>query len=77
MQIVAFVPGAPNDYQAKTLTINGPTSVQVKIDRYVALGSLLLQVSSFITLLVIVLSIVLLLVVESIRRRKPKHIIET
>lgn len=77
MQIVAFMPSAPNDYQAQTLTINGPASVQIKIDRYVALGSLMLQVSSFITILVIVIAIVLLLMVELIRRRKHKQTVET
>ena len=48
MQIVAFAPGAQNNYQAITLTVNQPTSVQIKIDRYVALGSLLIPVSSLI-----------------------------
>ena len=32
MQIVAFAPGAQNNYQAITLTVNQPTSVQIKIE---------------------------------------------
>ena len=73
MQIVAFAPGAQNDYQAVTLTVNQPTSVQIKIDRYIALGSLLIQASSLITIAVILAAVILLAAVEIYRRKKVKH----
>ena len=77
MQIVAFAPGAQNDYQAVTLTVNQPTSVQIKIDRYIALGSLLIQASSLITIAVILVAVILFAAVEIYRRKRVKHTIES
>ena len=72
MQIIAFAPGAQNDYQAITLTVNQPTSVQVKLDRYVALGSLLISVSSLIAIIVILVAIILLVIVEVYQTKKSQ-----
>jgi len=72
MQVVAFAPGAQNAYQAIAVTINQPISVQVKIERYVALGSLFVPVSSLIALIVILVAVILLVVVEVYRRKKAK-----
>jgi hypothetical protein len=77
MQIVAFAPGAQNDYQAVTLTVVQPTSVQIKIDRYIALGSLLIQASSLITIAVILAAVILFTAVEIYRRKRVKHTIES
>jgi hypothetical protein len=77
MQIVAFAPGAQNDYQAVTLTVSQPTSVQVKIDRYVVLGSLLIQVSSLFAILVILIAIIILVIVEIYRRKRVRHTAES
>ena len=70
MQIIAFAQGAQNSYQAVTLTVDKPTSVQIKMDRYIVLGSLLIPVSSFITIIIILVAIVLLATVEVYRRKK-------
>jgi hypothetical protein len=70
MQIVAFAQGAQNSYQAVTLTVDNPTSVQIKMDRYIALGSLMIPVSSLITLIIILVAIVLFATVEIYRRKK-------
>jgi hypothetical protein len=77
MQIVAFAPGAQNGYQAVTLTVNQPTSVQIKIDRYIALGSLLIQASSLITIAVILAAVILFAAVEIYRRKRVKHTSES
>ena len=77
MQIVAFAPGAQNGYQAVTLTVNQPTSVQIKIDRYIALGSLLIQTSSLIAIAVILVAVILFAAVEIYRRKRVKHTIES
>jgi hypothetical protein len=73
MQIVAFAQGAQNSYQAVTLTVDNPTSVQIKLDRYIALGSLLIPVSSLITIIIILVAAVLFATVEIYRRRKVKQ----
>ncbi len=73
MQIVAFAQGAQNSYQAVTLTVDKPTSVRIQLDRYVALGSLLIPVSSLIAIIIILVAIVLFATVEIYRRRKAKQ----
>ncbi len=73
MQIVAFAQGAQNSYQAVTLSVDKPTSVQIQIDRYIVLGSFLIPVSSLITLIIILVAIVLFATVEIYRRRKVKQ----
>ncbi len=73
MQIVAFAPGAQNDYQAVALTVDQPTSVQVRIDSLVDIGSFLIQVSLFMAIIIILVAIILFVVVELYLRRRVKH----
>ena len=77
MQLIAQVPGAQDAYQATTLTVNQPTSVQIKMDKYVALGPLLMQVSSLVTILIILVAVILFALVEVYRRRRAKPEIAT
>ena len=73
MQIIAQSSGTKDAYQSVTLTVNQPTSVQIKIEKYVALGSLLIQTSSLISILIILVAIIVLVIVEVFRRRRVKH----
>ena len=77
LQFVAFAPGAQDTYQAVTLTVNQPTTVQVRLDRYVALGSLLMPVTSLIAILIVIAGIVVFVVVEVLRRRLVHRANET
>jgi len=77
MQIVAFASGAQNGYQAVTLTVVQPTSVQIKIDRYIALGPLLIQTSSLIAIAIILVAVILFVAVEIYRRKRVKHTSES
>ncbi len=72
MQIVAFASGYEDTYQAITVKVQEPTSLQVKIDKYVAFGSMLIQVSTLLTVAIIIAAVVLLLVVEIYRRKRAK-----
>ncbi len=72
LQIIAFAPGAENNYQATTVNANQAVSVQIKIDRFIALGSLLIEASSLIAMAVILAVIILFTLVEVLRRRKVK-----
>jgi hypothetical protein len=74
---VAFAPGAQNAYQAIAVTVNQPTSVQVTIERYVVLGSLLIPVSSLIAVIVILVAVILLAIVEIYRRKRVKRTLAT
>jgi hypothetical protein len=69
MQIFVQDPNAPNSNQAITLNVEQPSTVQIKMERYVAFGSLLIQASLLITTLIIVVIFILFLVVEIIRRK--------
>jgi hypothetical protein len=70
MQIVAFATGAESSYQALSLTVDQPTSVQIKMGGYVALGSLLIPTAGLFTLILVIVAIVLLVVVEMFLRRR-------
>ena len=77
LQIIAQAPGTQGAYQAITVTVNQPTTVQIKIDKYVALGSLLIQASSLITILIILIAIIAFAVVEVYRRSRVKRVTVT
>jgi Carboxypeptidase regulatory-like domain len=72
MQIIAQASGTPNAYQAVTVNIDQPSTIQIKMDRYIALGSMLIQASSLITILIIVSAVIAFTFVEVIRRRRLK-----
>jgi len=73
MQIIAQVSGTQDASQAITVTVNQPSNIQIKIDKYVTLGSILIQTSALFTILVILIIIVLFVIVEVYRRRRVKH----
>jgi hypothetical protein len=73
MQIIAQPSGIPDASQAITLTVDQPTTVQIKIDKYVALGSMLIPTSSLLTILIVVLALILFAIIEIYRRRRVKH----
>jgi hypothetical protein len=73
IQIIAQASGTKDAYQALTLTVNQPTSVQVKIDRYIALGSMLIPASALITVIIILVALIFFAMVEIYRRRRVKH----
>jgi len=70
VQIVAFAQGAPNDFQAVVQTVNQPTSIQIKLDKYVALGPFLVQTNTLLTIAVILTLLILFVAVEIYRRKK-------
>jgi hypothetical protein len=73
MQIIAQASSVQDAYQALTITVNQPSTVQIKIDKYIAFGSVLIQASLFITILIIIAAIVAFALVEVYRRRRIKH----
>ena len=59
-------------HQAITVNVNEPTTVQIKLDKYVSVGGMLTQASTLITIIIILVIAVLFVVVEVYRRRKTK-----
>ncbi len=72
MQIIAQAQGMQEASQALTTDVNESTTVQIKMDKYISLGGLLLQASTFITIIVVVVITLLFVIVEVNRRRTAK-----
>jgi hypothetical protein len=70
MQIIAQAQGAPDIYQAITTTVTQAGTVQVRMDKYIALGSTLIPASLLVTIIIILFAVVALLLVEILRKRK-------
>lgn len=74
MQILAYASNAPNDYQAVTLNVDQPRTVEVKLNKFVAVGPLLIQASLLLTIAIILVAVVLFALVEIYRRRRTKPV---
>jgi len=72
MQVIAQANGNPEAYQALTINVDQSTTITVKMDKYIALGSTLIPASLLLTIIIVILAIVTLVVVEVIRRRRVK-----
>ena len=70
MQIIAQAQGAPDIYQAVITIVTQPGTVQVRMDKYIALGSTLIPASLLVTLIIILVIVVGLLLVEILLRKK-------
>jgi hypothetical protein len=72
VQIIAYPTGQESYYEAVNLQVSSSTAVQVKLGRYILIGTLLIDISIFITIIVILSVIALFLMLELYRRRKQK-----
>jgi hypothetical protein len=70
MQIIAQAQGTPDIYQAITTTVTQPGTVQVRLDKYIALGSTLISASMLVTIIILLLAVIALLLVEILRKKK-------
>jgi hypothetical protein len=77
LQIVAFAKGAEDSYQAVSMNVNQPTSVQIQMSNYVAFGSLLIPTTALFTLIAVIVAVVLLVVVELFLMRRRRHTTES
>ena len=67
-QLVAY-PSGIETYEAITLNVDSPTAVQIRLGKYILLGSALVEASLFVAA-VIILSIVIMLAILELYRRK-------
>ena len=72
MQIIAQASGIRDAYQVVTITVNQPATLQIKIDKYVAIGSILIPASLLITILIVLAGVTALLIVEIYWRRRTR-----
>jgi hypothetical protein len=74
LQVIIRLSGQSEPCVVKTVNILGPQTIEVKIEKYVALGGMLVETSRLLTVIVIVLIVVLILSIELLRRRHlPKQ----
>ena len=71
-QIIAYLSGREDFYEAVKLQVTSPTAVQVKMGKYVLLGAFIIETSLFLTLIIVSAVIVLFLSLEVYRRRRLK-----
>jgi hypothetical protein len=72
VQITAYLSQSDDYYESANVYVGSPTTVQVQMGRYVALGGIVAQTSLFITLLIILPTIVAFIVFELYMRRRGK-----
>jgi hypothetical protein len=72
IQVIAYLAEDDNYYEARTTHIESPTTIEINMGRYVAIGALLIQTSLFLTLIIILAVIAIFLFWEIYRRRKTK-----
>jgi hypothetical protein len=72
VQITAYLSEGDDYYEATNIHVDSPIATQVRMGRYIILGSLVIQTSMFVTLMIILPAIVLFLGFELYRRRKAR-----
>lgn len=72
VQITAYLSESDDYYEAANVYVGSPTTVQVQMGRYVELGGIVVQTSLFITLMIVLPTIVAFVVFEVFMRRRGK-----
>lgn len=70
MQIIAYHTGLENTYEALTIQINEPATIQIEMTKYVLIGPILVEISVLATFILIITSIALCLALESYIKKK-------
>jgi hypothetical protein len=74
MQIIAYPDGIESSYEAVTLLIEEPTTVQIQLAKYVRIGSFLIEASMLATFIIVLLAILMFVVVEVYRRKRAETV---
>jgi hypothetical protein len=72
LQVVAYPAGMENSYEAVNVQVDTPTSIQIKMAKYIRIGPFLVEASVLLTIMLLVSAVVLFLLIEVYRRRKVK-----
>jgi hypothetical protein len=72
MQIIAYLSGREDSYEAVNLQVEAPTAIQIKMSKYVLLGPFLIETSLFATLIIILAAVILFLSMEVYIRKRFK-----
>jgi hypothetical protein len=69
MQIIAYLSGREDSYEAVNLQVEAPTTTKIVMGRYVLLGPFVIETNLFATLIIILAALILFLSVEVYRRK--------
>jgi hypothetical protein len=72
MQIIAYLTGREASYEAVNLQVEAPTAIEIKMGKYVLLGSFLIETSLLATLIIILAAVILFLSMEVYTRKRFK-----
>ncbi len=70
MQIVAYPTGMENSYEAANVQVNAPETIQIRMSRFVLLGSVLIETSLIVTIVFISAVAILFVLLEILRRKQ-------
>jgi hypothetical protein len=71
-EVAVYLANNDQPTAAQELAVEGPTTVQIKIDKYVLLAGFLVETSQLTVVIIIVVTVVLILLLEVYRRRRSK-----
>jgi hypothetical protein len=72
IQIIAYLTGREDSYEAMNLQVEAPTAIKIKMGKYILLGSFLIETSLLATLIIILAVVILFLSMEVYRRTRFK-----
>lgn len=72
LQIIAQAQGVPDASQTLIANVQEPTTIQVKIDKYVTIGGSLIQASAYITIVMLIAIIAVFCIIDFFMHRKMK-----
>jgi hypothetical protein len=72
MQIIAYLTGREDSYEAVNLQVEAPTTTTVKMGKYVLLGPFIIETSLLATLIIILAAVILFLSMEVYTRKRFK-----
>ncbi len=70
LQVIAYPAGMENSYEAVNLQVEEPTSIQIKMTKYVLLGPFLIETNVLATFIIILAPVILFLSIEVYRRKR-------
>jgi hypothetical protein len=72
IQIIAYLTGREDSYEAVNLQVEAPTAIKIKMGKYILLGPFIIETSVLATLIIILAAVILFLSMEVYRRTRFK-----
>jgi hypothetical protein len=70
LQAIVYPEGMANSYEALSIEVVAPQSIQIKLSKYTLLGPFLVETSALVTVLLVAAAVIMFLLIEIYRRKK-------